>query len=64
VQELIDIEGASLKVTVAKWLTPSGKSLSFEGVHPDIEVVRPESDIEEKKDSQKLRALEFFATGK
>lgn len=40
VQELIPLEhnGASLKVTVAKWLTPNGKSLTGNGLVPNVEV--------------------------
>jgi carboxyl-terminal processing protease len=37
VQELIEIDGnTSLKVTIARWLTPSGKSISDGGLIPDI----------------------------
>ncbi len=36
VQELIDVGDASLKVTVARWLTPSGRSISDGGLTPDI----------------------------
>lgn len=39
VQELVKITPeTSLKVTVARWLTPNGKSISKEGLMPDIEV--------------------------
>lgn len=39
VQELINItDGTSLKVTVARWLTPNGNSISKNGLTPDIEV--------------------------
>ncbi|MEN9880918.1 MAG: carboxy-terminal-processing protease, carboxyl-terminal processing protease [Candidatus Parcubacteria bacterium] len=39
VQELINLEdGASLKVTVAKWYTPNGINISEFGIKPDIEV--------------------------
>jgi len=39
VQELINITGdTSLKVTVARWLTPNGLSISHEGLIPDVEV--------------------------
>ena len=31
-------DGSSLKVTVAKWLTPAGISISEKGISPDIEV--------------------------
>lgn len=44
VQELIDFEdGSSLKVTVAKWFTPSGINISEHGIKPDIEVPFPTS---------------------
>lgn len=39
VQEVIGLSGgASLRVTVARWLTPNGKNLGKDGVHPDIEI--------------------------
>ena len=41
VQEVVDLEGGvSMRITVARWLTPNGKNLGKEGVHPDI-VVEP-----------------------
>lgn len=40
VQQLEDFyNGSSLKVTVAKWLTPNGVNISDEGITPTIEVV-------------------------
>ncbi len=42
VQELIPItEDSSLKVTIARWLTPKGKSLSQNGLDPDYVVKLP-----------------------
>ena len=39
VQELIDItDETSLKVTIARWLTPKGQSISEGGLTPDVEV--------------------------
>lgn len=39
VQELVNLEdGSSLKVTIAKWYTPNGISISEHGVTPDVEV--------------------------
>ena len=59
VQELIDLPGNSaVKVTVAKWITPSGKHLNKDGLVPDIEVKRTEEDINADKDPQMDRALE------
>ncbi|MEQ1849893.1 MAG: S41 family peptidase [Candidatus Peribacteraceae bacterium] len=41
VQEIMDLpNGAALRVTVAKWLTPSGHDLGHMGIEPDIEVDR------------------------
>ncbi len=40
VQELIDLpQETSLKVTVAKWLTPNGSHIDKKGITPDIELI-------------------------
>ncbi|KKT82437.1 MAG: hypothetical protein A3B99_00245 [Candidatus Yanofskybacteria bacterium RIFCSPHIGHO2_02_FULL_44_12b] len=45
VQELENFDnGSSLKVTIAKWLTPSGISISEKGIEADIEVKITEED--------------------
>lgn len=64
VQELVEIGGGSLKVTVARWLTPSGKSISDGGLTPDIKVERTQEDFAAGKDPQKERAIQFLVTGK
>jgi len=64
VQELVTIGGGSLKVTVARWLTPSGRSISDGGLTPDIKVERTQEDFLAGKDPQKARAIEFLTTGK
>ncbi len=64
VQELINVDGASLKVTVARWLTPSGRSISDGGLTPDIKVDRTRADVIAGKDPQMARAVKFFANGK
>lgn len=64
VQELVDINGGALKITVARWLTPSGRSISDGGLTPDIQVERTQEDVVAGKDPQKDRAIEFLATGK
>lgn len=49
VQELDTLkQGGAIKITVAKWLTPSGKSISDEGLKPDIEV----KALEESENAQ------------
>lgn len=64
VQELVDIDGGSLKVTVARWLTPSGRSISDGGLTPDIKVDISADDVAAGKDPQKARAVQFLTTGK
>lgn len=61
VQELLDITpNTSLKVTVAKWLTPNGISISKAGLEPDIKVPYTMKDFEAKKDPQMDKAVEIL----
>ena len=65
VQEVLPVTGDTLlKITVAKWLTPNGVSISKAGLKPDISVTVTEEDIEAERDPIMLRAVEFFKTGK
>lgn len=58
VQELQQLAGgASLKITIAKWFTPSGKSISENGLEPDV-VVEPGQEL--AKDLQLEKALELL----
>lgn len=61
VQELIDVgNDASLKVTIARWLTPNGTSISEAGLAPDIEVERTSEQYLSGEDPQLTAALEFL----
>jgi carboxyl-terminal processing protease len=61
VQELVELsDKSSLKITIARWLTPDGNSISEGGLVPDIEVKRTPADREEEKDPQMEKALEFL----
>ena len=61
VQELEDLPGnSSLKITVAHWLTPSGKLISDVGLEPDIKVEMTDQDYENEKDPQLDKALEII----
>ncbi len=64
VQELVDVGGASLKITVARWLTPSGRSIASGGLQPDITVERTQEDLDAGRDPQMDRAVQFLTTGK
>jgi len=60
VQELVDItRNTSLKVTVARWLTPNGLSISERGLEPDYKVSITKEDIEKSRDPQLEKAIEI-----
>ncbi len=60
VQEVINLsDGSFLKITIAKWLTPKGASISEVGLTPDVKVEITEKDIEAQKDPQLNKALEI-----
>jgi carboxyl-terminal processing protease len=61
VQQLFEVTGdTSLKITVARWLTPKGISISHEGIHPDIEVEISAEDLEAGRDPQLERASAYL----
>lgn len=58
VQELVEITpDTSLKVTIARWLTPKGYSISQNGIIPDIIVKETKKDIGKKVDTQMEKAV-------
>ena len=61
VQEVVNITPDSiLKITVAKWLTPKGNSISEKGLTPDDTVVFTIKDIEKKNDPQLNAAVKIL----
>lgn len=61
VQELVKITPeTSLKVTVARWITPNGTSISDGGLKPDVAVDITAEDVEAGKDPQLDRAVEVL----
>ncbi|PIP73180.1 MAG: hypothetical protein COW88_02745 [Candidatus Lloydbacteria bacterium CG22_combo_CG10-13_8_21_14_all_47_15] len=64
VQELIAITSdSSLKLTVARWLTPNGRSISEQKLSPDIPVEMTLDDFKAGTDPQLDRAIEYLQTG-
>ena len=62
VQELVNLTpDTSLKVTIAKWLTPKGHSISKLGITPDYVVPMTEEDLKNKKDPQMDKAVEVVS---
>ncbi|MDA1208946.1 MAG: S41 family peptidase [bacterium] len=55
VQQVIQFNDQSaFKMTIAEWLTPDGRKINGDGVHPDIEI------LEGDRDEQLSRALELL----
>lgn len=61
VQELVDVtSNTSLKVTVARWLTPKGNSISLKGITPDLVVPMSAEDFAKKGDVQLAAATKLL----
>ncbi len=62
VQEYLKItDDTGLKVTIARWLTPKGNSISVSGLTPDVEVKPTEEQIKNKEDVVLKKAVEILA---
>lgn len=66
VQTLLPLDGGSLKVTVARWVTPAGHWIMGNGITPDITVayIKPGDTEKPEVDPQMARAIKFLTTGK
>ena len=61
VQKLLTLmDGATLKVTIARWYTPSNVNISEKGITPDVVVQRSTDDINAGRDPQLDAALSSF----
>lgn len=62
VQELIPVgKDTSVKITVARWLTPDGNQINHVGISPDVEVSITREDIDAKRDPQMGKAKEILS---
>jgi len=52
--------GGILKVTVARWFTPSGVNIDKDGIKPDKQVKITEQDIKVGKDPQEAAAIAYL----
>lgn len=66
VQTIMDLGDGSLKVTIARWVTPAGHWIMGNGVQPDIVVAYKDAGATTtpKVDPQMARAVKFLTTGK
>jgi len=61
VQELVPVtRDTALKITIARWLTPRGASISKEGLEPDYKIELTKDDFESGRDPQTEKAIELL----
>ena len=61
VQEVVKITPDTLlKITVARWLTPNGSSITEKGLTPDVKVPFSTEDIKAGRDPQLKKAIEIL----
>jgi carboxyl-terminal processing protease len=53
-------DGGALFVSIARWLTPQRVQIDGVGIRPDIEVALSDEDINLRRDSQLLRAIDYL----
>ena len=53
-------DGSAVKITIAEWLTPKGRSINKEGIVPDVEVELTPEDANAERDPQLDKALELL----
>lgn len=53
-------DGSALKLTIAKWLTPKGRTIDKEGLAPDIFVEMTPEDFNADRDPQMDKAIELL----
>lgn len=64
VQELVSITPeTSLKITIARWITPNGTSLSDGGIEPNVKVEITKEQVEKGEDPQLDKAIELLRSG-
>lgn len=51
-------DGSSIRITIARWLTPKGTSINETGLQPDIKVDLTQEDVNAGRDPQLDKALE------
>jgi carboxyl-terminal processing protease len=56
-------DGSALKVTIAEWLTPNGRSINHEGITPDVVVDLTPEDINAERDPQLEKAIDLLRSG-
>jgi len=54
-------DGSGLKITIAEWLTPKGRSIQDEGITPDEYIEYTQEDFDAERDPQLDKAIEILS---
>ncbi|HMK07686.1 MAG TPA: S41 family peptidase [Anaerolineales bacterium] len=57
----LDDQSGAVRVTIARWFTPNGRSIEDGGLHPDVEVPLTDQDVNAGRDPQLDRAVELLS---
>ena len=53
-------DGSAIYITIGRWETPNGRLIEGQGLSPDIEVELTDEDIQQGKDPQLDKAIEYI----
>ncbi len=53
-------DGSAIYISIGRWYTPNGRQIEGNGLTPDIVVERTEQDIQQGKDPQLDKAIEYI----
>jgi carboxyl-terminal processing protease len=53
-------DGSAVKVTVAEWYTPNGRTIHETGITPDVVIELTEEDLHAERDPQTAKAVEIL----
>jgi carboxyl-terminal processing protease len=56
----LDNDQGAVRVTIARWLTPDGRTIHETGLEPDVVVELTEEDITAERDPQLDKAVELL----
>lgn len=61
IQQVVKLsDGSELKITIARWYTPSGANIDKQGIEPDVKIELSQADQDAGRDPQKDKAYEIL----